>query len=97
MGQKSNPNSFQQQKSKTSLWSSYNKLDYAVLLKNNFEVIQVIHSLFESQGCLIKECFFLRSKELNSSTLFVSFLPIRSQRKTLKSKSKSKNSDAVAL
>jgi|MDSX01.1.fsa_nt_gb hypothetical protein len=86
MGQKSNPNSFQQQYEKAPLWSSHNQTDYSILLKNNFEITQVIHSIFERHGCLIKECTFLRSKEVNSSTLFISFLPIRMQRKTSKTK-----------
>ena len=81
MGQKSNPNSFQQQYNKIPLWSSRNEVDYSILLKNNFEITQAIHSIFERHGCLIKECTFLRSKEINSSTLFISFLPIRLQRK----------------
>jgi len=86
MGQKSNPNSFQQQNNNLSLWSSHNKIDYSVLLKNNFEITQAIYSLFERHNCLIKECTFLRSKEINSGTLFISFLPIRSSRKNQKSK-----------
>ena len=73
MGQKSNPNSFQQQYNKIPLWSSRNEVDYSILLKNNFEITQAIHSIFERHGCLIKECTFLRSKEINSSTLFISF------------------------
>jgi len=89
MGQKSNPNSFQQQYNKIPLWSSRNQTDYSVLLKNNFEITQAIHSIFERHGCLIKECTFLRSKEINSSTLFISFLPVRSQRKTSKARVKS--------
>ena len=36
MGQKSNPNSFQQQYEKAPLWSSHNQTDYSILLKNNF-------------------------------------------------------------
>jgi len=89
MGQKSNPNSFQQQYTKVSLWSSHNQTDYSVLLKNNFEITQAIHSIFERHGCLIKECTFLRSKEINSSTLFISFLPIRLHRKPIKARVRS--------
>jgi len=88
MGQKSNPNSFQQQYNKIPLWSSHNQTDYSVLLKNNFEITQAIHSLFERHGCLVKECTFLRSKEINSSTLFISFLPIRLRRKPAKARVK---------
>ena len=84
MGQKSNPNSFQQQNNDLSLWSSHSKVDYSILLKNNFEITQAVHSLFERHNCLVKECTFLRSKEINSGTLFISFLPIRSQRKATK-------------
>jgi len=91
MGQKSNPNSFQQQNNNVPLWSSHNKLDYSLLLKNNFEITQVIQSLFERHGCLVKECAFLRSKETNFSTLFISFLPVRVHRKT------SKNNNSKAL
>ena len=76
MGQKSNPNSFQQQHKTIPLWGSHNQTDYSILLKNNFEITQAIHSIFERHGCLIKECSFLRSKEINSGTLFISFLPI---------------------
>ena len=47
MGQKSNPNSFQQQNNDLSLWSSHSKVDYSILLKNNFEITQAVHSLFE--------------------------------------------------
>lgn len=88
MGQKSNPNSFQQQQNKIPLWGSHNQTDYSILLKHNFEITQVIHSIFERHGCLVKECTFLRSKEVNSSTLFISFLPIRIQRKGSQTKVK---------
>ena len=96
MGQKSNPNSFQQQHNTIPLWGSHNQTDYSILLKNNFEITQAIYSTFERHGCLIKECSFLRSKEINSGTLFVSFLPIRVQRKTFKNKVKN-TSGAAAL
>jgi hypothetical protein len=87
MGQKSNPNSFQQQNNLVPLWSSHNKIDYSMLLKNNFEITTAISALFERNGCLVKECAFLRSKEINSSTLFISFLPIKVQRKSSKTRS----------
>jgi hypothetical protein len=88
MGKKSNPNSFQQQHNTIPLWGSHNQTDYSILLKNNFEITQAIHSIFERHGCLIKECAFLRSKEVNSSTLFISFLPIRVPRRISKNKVK---------
>jgi hypothetical protein len=88
MGQKSNPNSFQRLDNAVPLWSSQSKIDYSILLKNNFEISQVISSLFERNGCLIKECAFLRSKETNTSTLFISFLPIRTGRKNSKTSTK---------
>lgn len=97
MGQKSNPNSFQQQYEKIPFWASHNQTDYSILLKNNFEVVQAIHSIFERHGCLIKECTFLRSKEVNSSTLFISFLPIRMRRKAPKIKNSKDFSGAAAL
>jgi hypothetical protein len=60
-----------------------NKIDYSILLKNHFEITDNVTSLFERNNCLIKECTFLRSKEINSGTLFISFLPVRIRRKKI--------------
>jgi len=84
MGQKSNPNSFQQQNQNVKLWSTQNKKDYSLLLKNNLEIIENVRSLFERNNCLVKECIFLRSKETNLGTLFISFLPLSFRKKNAK-------------
>ena len=76
MGQKSNPNSFQKQDLNAKLWSTQSKKDYSLLLRNNFEMTENIRSIFERNNCLVKECIFLRSKETNLGTLFISFLPV---------------------
>ena len=96
MGQKSNPNSFQQQDFNPKLWSTQNKKDYSILLKNNFEIIENVRALFERNNCIVKECVFLRSKETNLGTLFVSFLPLSFRRGNVKSKNPSLGTSKIA-
>ena len=81
MGQKSNPNSFQSQDPSLMIWSSKDKTDYSFLLRDNFEIIENIRSLFERNNCLVKDCVFLRSKETNGVIFFIGFLPIFFRRK----------------
>jgi hypothetical protein len=83
MGQKSNPNSFQKQSLNAKLWSTQSKKEYSLLLKNDLEIKENIRSLFERNNCLVKECMFLRSKETNFGTLFISFLPMLLRKKNV--------------
>jgi hypothetical protein len=83
MGQKSNPNSFQQSVNLIKTNGSYtNSLEYATLTKDYLSIRLSLSFFFEKSNIIIKDCFFILNNEKSFATLFISFLVLKRFKKS---------------
>jgi hypothetical protein len=84
MGQKANPNSFNQANYTVFSNSFFSSKEYAKLFFNNYAVNSVIRALFEKNGCLIKNCYILFDTKRNSLILYLSAFVLKPQQSNSK-------------
>ncbi len=84
MGQKANPNSFQnffEKKNNNTLSSNYTSIEYSKFLQQKFSISLNIITLFEKNNCIVKDCFIIFNNEKNFLTIFISFFVLKRKKK----------------
>ena len=82
MGQKANPNSFQNYlKNNNTLSSNYSSIEYSKFLQQKISISLNIISLFEKNNCIVKDCFIIFNNEKNFLTVFITFFVLKRKKK----------------
>ena len=83
MGQKANPNSFQNLFKTNNFLSSYsNFTEYSNFLQQKSFISLNLITLFEKNNCIVKDCFIVLNNEKKFLTIFITFFVLKRQRRT---------------
>lgn len=87
MGQKANPNSFQNlAKKQNNSVSTQHYTEYATILQEHKIISTNLVAFFEKRRCLVQNCFFILNNDKAFLTVFVSFLVFKKRTKNKKLK-----------